>query len=142
MILTTPEELSGVTEIADVKEKTIVNILALSGIGIGTLVKLTYGHVRKDLEAGIVPIHIHVEKEITKGKYQDYDTFIGLNRNANATPIFHQLASLPLSERTSRINALEKSPTEERVSKNSYFEGYSLHSYKFFMAFFTFKIDV
>ena len=48
-----------------------------SGIRIGTLVKLTYGHVRKDLETGTVPIHIHVEKEITKGKYNDYDTFIG-----------------------------------------------------------------
>jgi hypothetical protein len=31
----------------------------------------------RDLEAGIVPIHIHVESEITKGKYNDYDTFIG-----------------------------------------------------------------
>lgn len=73
----TPEELSRVMEISDIKEKTVISILALSGMRIGTLVKLTYGHVRKDLEAGTIPVHIHVEKEITKGKYHDYDTFIG-----------------------------------------------------------------
>jgi hypothetical protein len=31
--------------------------------------------IRK-LERGIVPIHVHVEAEITKGKYHDYDTFL------------------------------------------------------------------
>jgi hypothetical protein len=31
----------------------------------------------KDYERGVSPIHIHVESEITKGKYNDYDTFIG-----------------------------------------------------------------
>ena len=31
---------------------------------------------KKTLEAGRVPIHIHVEADITKGKYHDYDTFI------------------------------------------------------------------
>ncbi|MFB0523489.1 MAG: tyrosine-type recombinase/integrase [Candidatus Bathyarchaeia archaeon] len=73
----TPEELSEVMGVANIKEKTAVSILALSGMRLGTLVKLTYGHVRKDLEAGIMPVHIHVEKEITKGKYRDYDTFLG-----------------------------------------------------------------
>lgn len=33
--------------------------------------------MKRDLEAGIVPIHIHVEADITKGKYHDYDTFLG-----------------------------------------------------------------
>jgi len=73
----TPEELTSIMEIANVKEKTVISILALSGVRIGTLVKLTYGHVRKDLEAGVAPIHVHVEAEITKGKYQEYDTFLG-----------------------------------------------------------------
>jgi integrase len=73
----TPEELSKVMEIANIKEKTVVSILALSGVRIGTLAKLTYGHIRSDLEAGIVPLHIHVEAEITKGKYHEYDTFLG-----------------------------------------------------------------
>ena len=51
-------------------------MLALGGFRIGTLIKLQYRHVRRDLEKGITPIHIHVESEITKGKYHDYDTFL------------------------------------------------------------------
>ena len=43
----------------------------------GTLVNLKYRHVKKDLEAGKIPLHVHVEAEITKGKYHDYDTFLG-----------------------------------------------------------------
>jgi hypothetical protein len=35
------------------------------------------GVSRYDLEKGIIPVHVHVEAEITKGKYHDYDTFIG-----------------------------------------------------------------
>ena len=73
----TPEELSKVIDYANVKEKAVVSMLALSGMRLGTLVKLTYKHVRKDLEKGIIPVHIHVEAEITKGKYHAYDTFIG-----------------------------------------------------------------
>jgi site-specific recombinase XerD len=38
---------------------------------------LRYEHVGEDLERGIVPVHIHIESEITKGKYHDYDTFLG-----------------------------------------------------------------
>ena len=44
---------------------------------VGTLAKLRYYHVKDDLERGVIPVHIHVEAEITKGKYGDYDTFIG-----------------------------------------------------------------
>ena len=73
----TPEELSQVIDIANVKGKAVVSILALSGLRVGTLVKLTYGHVQEDLEAGVIPVHIHVEAEITKGKYGAYDTFLG-----------------------------------------------------------------
>ena len=29
------------------------------------------------MEKGVLPIHVHVEAEITKGKYHDYDTFLG-----------------------------------------------------------------
>ena len=52
-------------------------MLALGGFREGTLVKFKYRHVRDDLEKGIVPLHIHIEADITKGKYHDYDTFIG-----------------------------------------------------------------
>ena len=52
-------------------------MLALAGFRIDTLVKLQYRHVKRDLEKMVTPIHIHVEAEITKGKYHDYDTFLG-----------------------------------------------------------------
>ena len=73
----TPEELQQVIEIADVREKVIVSMLALGGFRIGTLVKLQHRHIKRDLEKMNTPIHVHVEAEITKGKYHDYDTFLG-----------------------------------------------------------------
>jgi len=71
-----PEEVQRIIEVADLREKVMVMMLATSGMRIGTLLKLKYGHVKADLEAGKIPVHIHVEAEITKGKYADYDTFI------------------------------------------------------------------
>jgi integrase len=73
----TSEELTKLIDIADLRDKLIVSLLSLSGVRVGTLVRLQYRHVKHDLESGIVPVHIHVEAEITKGKYHDYDTFIG-----------------------------------------------------------------
>lgn len=32
--------------------------------------------MKDDLEAGIIPVHVHVETAITKGKYGEYDTFL------------------------------------------------------------------
>jgi len=73
----TPEELSRLLDLADLRGKVVVSTLALGGFREGTLVRLKYRHVKDDLEKGIVPLHIHVEAEITKGKYCDYDTFLG-----------------------------------------------------------------
>jgi len=73
----TPEELQHLLDIADLRLKVIASMLALGGFRIGTLVKLQYRHIKRDLEKMTIPIHIHVEAEITKGKYHDYDTFIG-----------------------------------------------------------------
>jgi len=72
-----PEELQKLLEIADLREKVIISMLALGGFRLSTLVRLKYRHVKHDLERGITPIHIHVEADITKGRYCDYDTFIG-----------------------------------------------------------------
>jgi len=73
----TQKELCKLIDLADLRGKVIVSMLALGGFRVGTLVKLKYYHVKEDLEAGRIPVHIHVEAEITKGKYADYDTFIG-----------------------------------------------------------------
>ncbi|MCL2477817.1 site-specific integrase [Candidatus Bathycorpusculum sp.] len=73
----TPEELTKLLDVGNLREKTIVTMLALGGFREGTLSKLKYRHVKDDLENNIIPIHIHVEETITKGKYGDYDTFLG-----------------------------------------------------------------
>jgi integrase len=46
----TPEELQHLIDIADLRLKVIVSMLALGGFRIGTLVKLQYRHVKRDLE--------------------------------------------------------------------------------------------
>jgi integrase len=73
----TPEEVAQLINLADIREKTIISLLALGGFRIGTLVQLQYRHVQYDLKRKIVPVHLHIESDITKGKYGDYDTFIG-----------------------------------------------------------------
>jgi site-specific recombinase XerD len=73
----TPEELTAILELGDVREKFIIAAFALGGFREECFSKLTYRHVKDDLENNIVPIHVHIEAEITKGKYHDYDTFLG-----------------------------------------------------------------
>lgn len=77
-----PEELQRMIDIGDLRERVVVTMLALGGFREGTLVKLKYRHVREDLEKRNVPIHIHIEAAITKGKYHDYDTFVGKEAEA------------------------------------------------------------
>ena len=72
-----PEELSKLLDIANLREKAIICMLSLGAFREETLSKLKYRHVREDLESNRIPIHVHVEAEITKGKYHDYDTFLG-----------------------------------------------------------------
>ncbi len=71
-----PEEIATMLDKAATREAFIVAAIASGGFREGTFSKLKYRHVKEDLEAGRVPIHIHVEAAITKGKYHDYDTFI------------------------------------------------------------------
>jgi hypothetical protein len=72
----TPSELCRLVDIADLREKVIISMLALGGFREGTLARLQYRHVKIDLERGVKPLHVHVEANITKGKYHDYDTFL------------------------------------------------------------------
>jgi site-specific recombinase XerD len=72
-----PEELEKLLNIASLRASFMVSGLALGGFREDTFSKLLYRHVKEDLEKNKVPIHIHVEAEITKGKYHDYDTFLG-----------------------------------------------------------------
>ena len=72
-----PDELATMLDLTNLRGKVIVTCLALGAFREETLTKLTYRHVKEDLEAGITPIHLHIEAEITKGKYHDYHTFLG-----------------------------------------------------------------
>jgi integrase len=72
-----PEEIQRMLAAGDLRDRVIVSCLALGGFREGTLAGLRYYHVREGLERGEVPLHVHVEAEITKGKYADYDTFLG-----------------------------------------------------------------
>jgi integrase len=72
-----PEELQRLIDLGDLREKVIVSWLALGGFRVGTLAQLRYYHVQEDLERNVTPVHVHVEAAITKGKYHDYDTFVG-----------------------------------------------------------------
>ncbi len=72
-----PEELERLLAVGDLREKLIVSMTTLGGFREETLTILRYRHVKDDLEAGVLPIHVHVEASETKGKYHDYDTFLG-----------------------------------------------------------------
>ena len=72
----TPEELASMMEIADLRGKVVVSLACLGGFREDTITRLEYRHVRDDLIAGKVPLQMHVEADIVKGKYADFDTFL------------------------------------------------------------------
>lgn len=108
----TPENLEKMLDKADAREGFIITAFASGGFREGTLAKLKYRHVKEDLEAGIIPIHVHVEAEITKGKYHSYDTFL----NAECC----QLLKLYLDERRkgSRYTPPEKITDESPLIRS------------------------
>ena len=72
----TPEQLSRMMELADLRGRVIVSLAALGGFREETLTRLEYRHVREDVETGKIPLHVHLEAEMVKGKYGDHDTFL------------------------------------------------------------------
>jgi hypothetical protein len=72
----TQQELQTLLDSGDLREKVILSMLAGGGFREETLTKMVYSHIREDLEANKVPLHIHVDVEIVKGHYADYDTFL------------------------------------------------------------------
>lgn len=64
---------------ASTRNKAIILCLFQSGLRAGTLGNLDYGHVREQLEAGRVPIRLHVVPNIDKkSSLVDYYTFFGV----------------------------------------------------------------
>ena len=72
----TAEELQKVLVNAKLRERLMVTMMAVGGFRIGTLLALRYRHLKNDVEKNVVPVHVHVDASITKGKYHSYDTFL------------------------------------------------------------------
>ncbi len=73
----TQDEIHKILQVSDLRAQVEIAILAQSGMRIGTLARLTNGHVREGLEKGEVPLCIHISAELTKGRVKSYQTFIG-----------------------------------------------------------------
>ncbi len=73
----TQEELCKLMEVANLGSKVMIAILAQSGMRIGTLASLTYGHVKEGLDKEEAPLRVHVDAKITKDRVKSFDTFLG-----------------------------------------------------------------
>lgn len=70
------EELQKILDVADLRGRVIITMLASGGFRLSTLAKLQYRHVKNDLERCVIPVQVSVPAEITKGKYNSYYTFV------------------------------------------------------------------
>jgi site-specific recombinase XerD len=71
------EEILLVMEGSRPREKAFYALMAQSGLRPETICKLQMKHLEPDLSKGTVPCKIDVPKEITKGQYRSFFTFIG-----------------------------------------------------------------
>ena len=111
------EELQKILDAASLRERVIITIMATGGFRVGTLSKLQYRHVKDDLEKHIVPVHVPVEAEITKGKYRSYYTF--LNQEATDYLIAYLNARRIGTEKVAaRRNSGRLSPNQSRKREN------------------------
>jgi integrase len=72
----TREEIQKILNVANLRERVIISMLAVGGFRIGTLARLKYRHVKLDLERHIIPLNVQVESDVTKGRYRSYYTFL------------------------------------------------------------------
>jgi integrase len=107
-------ELSKVISIADIRDKVIISMMALGGFRVGTLARLQYHHIKQDLEADIIPLHIHIEAEITKGKYGTYNTFL----SKEAVQYLKEYLDYRKQPRTSHMHHKQNYPGE-RITDTS-----------------------
>jgi len=71
-----PEEIQKLLQVANPREKVAITLIALGGFRPETLSLLRVSHVSQDFESGTIPLHVHVEEAVTKGRYGDFDTFL------------------------------------------------------------------
>jgi len=73
----TRKEIVDILSISIPREKAFYVIMAQSGLRPSTLCSLRIKHLEPDLTQGTIPCKIEVPKELAKGKYRKYFTFIG-----------------------------------------------------------------
>jgi len=73
----TKEELADILKNTNIRDRAFYATMAQSGLRPITLCQLQLKHLQPDLDNGTVPLKIEVPKEIAKGKYRSYFSFIG-----------------------------------------------------------------
>ena len=73
----TKKEIVDVLSISKPREKAFFTIMAQSGLRPQTICSLRIKHLQPDLKEHRVPCKIEVPRELAKGKYRAYFTFIG-----------------------------------------------------------------
>lgn len=73
----TREELKQMVEVCNkARDKALILCLAQSGISSGDLELITYSMIKNELEKGVTPLHLSMERQKIKKRY---DTFLGSN---------------------------------------------------------------
>lgn len=73
----TKEEIRRILERASIRDKAFFLAMAESGLRPYTLVQLRYKHIKKDFEAGKVPMRIELPSKLLKDRVEARWTFIG-----------------------------------------------------------------
>lgn len=73
----TKEEIIDILSISKPREKAFFTIMAQSGLRPQAICRLRIKHLQPDLKEHCIPCKIEVPKELAKGKYRAYFTFIG-----------------------------------------------------------------
>lgn len=71
------DEIIAVLNASRPRDRAFFCMMAQTGLRPITLTKLKYKHIQKEFESGILPCKIDIPKEIAKGQYRSYFTFMG-----------------------------------------------------------------
>ena len=92
----TKEEIVRILAISRPRDKAFFCVMTQSGLRPVTMAQLRYKYIQKDFEAETIPMKICVPKEIAKGEYGSFFTFVGeesikylkayLNKRPNIQP--------------------------------------------------------
>jgi len=73
----TKEEIVEILKIARPRDRAFYCMMAQTGLRPSTICLLRLKHIQLDFDKGMIPCKIDVPKEITKGAYRSYFTFMG-----------------------------------------------------------------